>query len=559
MLEELHIQNFALIERLVVRFEEGLNVLTGETGAGKSILIGALSVVLGARADKNIIRSGSDECIVSALFTLREGEALSWTKERGIPLEDNRVIIRRSIRKERRGTIYVQSVPVTRSELEEFSSLLINLHGQHEYQSLTSSERHRQLLDGFGVLTEKSAEVHQLHTELTTIQKRFNTLNARGKERVQELELLQHAVEEIEKMAIQEGEEQGLAQEIRKLTQHEQLNGLLQESVQKLSEYEGGALKLLREARALLEQVAAIDNEMVQYSQQVDNSYFELEEIMRSVTEAHRNMRFSRERLQEVQQRYDQIMSLKNKYGNTITKVNDYAVEARTQIEELTSWEENRERLTKEITERQSTLLKAASELSKARSTCATQLANEVNAVVRTLGMPDAQFEVQVVQRTSEKGIPLCGPSGIDVVEFQISANRGETPQKLQQIASGGELSRIMLAIKTVLAATEDAETMIFDEVDAGIGGQVALSVGTHLSKLAASRQVICITHIASIAARAGTHLLVEKQIQGERTVTKVQQIRDEKRESEISRMLAGDQDDRTSRTHASELLQRAI
>ena len=558
MLEELHIQNFALIDRLVVRCAKGFNVLTGETGAGKSILIGALSLVLGAPASKQIIRRGSDECIVSALFSLREGEALRWCKERGIPIEDNRIIIRRSVRQERRGTIYIQSVPVSRSELQECSALLINIHGQHEYQSLTSSDKHRQLLDGFGGLSAQAAEVRQQHAELTTIQRRFETLNARGKERSYKLELLQHAVEEIEQANILEGEEQELEQEIRKLTQHEKLNSLLHESMGKLSEYDGGSLSMLREVRSLLEQAAAIDNEMVQYSQRVDSIFFDLEEIARNVSEAHRSMRFSRERLREVQQRYDQIMTLKQKYGESVAAVQAYAVEARAQIKELASWEENRERLTKEISARQTAILKLAQTLSEARITHAAQLANQVQAVVRTLGMPQAQFEARVERRTSASGAVLCGPSGIDIVEFYISTNLGEAAQKLQQIASGGELSRIMLAIKTVLAAAEDVESMIFDEVDAGIGGEVALSVGEHLNQLSTGRQVICVTHIASIAARADTHLLVEKHTQGERTVTKVQQINDEQREIEVSRMLAGDQGARTSRAHASELLQRS-
>ncbi len=558
MLEELHIQNFALIDRLVVRFAKGFNVLTGETGAGKSILIGALSLVLGAPANKQIIRSGSDECIVSALFSLREGAALRWCKERGIPLEDHRIIIRRSVRRERRGTIYIQSVPVSRNELQECSALLINIHGQHEYQSLANSDQHRQLLDGFGGFSAQAAEVRQQHAELTTIQRRFETLNARGKERSYELELLQHAVEEIEQANILEGEEQELEQEIRKLNQHEKLNSLLHESMGKLSGYDGGSLSILREVRSLLEQAAAIDQEMVQYSQRADSIFFDLEEIARSVSETHRSMRFSKERLREAQQRYDQIMTLKQKYGGSVAAVQAYAVEAQAQIEELASWEENRERLTKEISQRQAVILKLAQTLSEARRKHASQLASQVHAVVCTLGMPHAQFEVRVTQRTSVSGVALCGPSGIDIVEFYISSNLGEAAQKLQEIASGGELSRIMLAIKTVLAATEDVESMIFDEVDAGIGGEVALSVGEHLGKLAASRQVICITHIASIAARADTHLLVEKQTQGERTVTKVQHINDEQREIEISRMLAGNQEARASRAHALELLQRS-
>ena len=556
MLEELHIQNFALIDRVVVRFERGFNVLTGETGAGKSILVGALSLVLGARVERGIIRSGNDECIVSALFNLSGArEALAWINERGISTEDSRVLVRRSVREQKRGSIYVQSVPVTRTELEEFSALLINLHGQHEYQSVVSTEKQRRLLDGFGGLTDTAATVNRLYTELTTVQKRFDTLNARGKERANELELLHHAVEEIKRAAIQEGEEYALEQEIRKLTQYEKLNRLLQEGVRLLSEHEGGALGQMRLARSQMEQAAAIDTEMVQYSQKIDSLFFEVEESVRGIAELHRTMRFSSERLHEAQGRYDHIMTLKTKYGESVAKVNAYAIEAEAQIQELTSWEENRERLRGEILERQSTLLKAATALSAKRVECAARFARRVSAVVRTLGMPHAQFEVGVARQVGASGAPLCGPFGIDTIEFRVSANVGEAPQRVQQVASGGELSRIMLAIKTVFAATEEVDTLIFDEVDSGIGGQVALSVGVHLSELAHQRQVICITHIASIAARAGTHLVVEKRVQGERTVTKVRHIDATQREVEVARMLAGDRDDHTSRAHAAELL----
>lgn len=556
MLEELTVQNYALIDRVSIRFDEGLNVLTGETGAGKSILVGALSLLHGAKADTGNIRTGAAESLVSGVFSVRENEeAKAWLAERDIPVEDGEIIVRRTVKRQGRGTIYVQSAPITRGDLEVLAGCLFDLHGQHEHQSLMQEERHRSLLDRFGGIEGQVANLTQLFQQVSSLKKRYEKMVSSERERMREIDILKFAVEEIDEAQLKPGEEEELEQERRVLSQHEKLFGLLDELYENTAENRGGALANLRSARQAMDSANQIDTSLSPIAKRLDDVFFELEDVVEEIRNHRQGLEFSPDRLEECESRLALIHRLEKKYGNSVQEVLDYAEEARQQLSDLENWEEDKATLEQEIKEQERELLDRAGEISAKRKEHAEALGPRITEIIRTLGMAKADFQVSVEKRTNAQGRTSCGPYGLDSIAFRISPNPGEPLKPLADIASGGEISRVMLAIKTVLAESDQIPTLIFDEVDAGIGGEVALAVGQHMQSLGSYKQVLCITHLASIAVRADNHLRVEKHLEGERTLTDVRGVDGESRVHEISRMLAGDETGKTSRVHAEELL----
>lgn len=559
MLEELSIQNYALIDRLTVEFTDGMNVLTGETGAGKSILVGSLSLLHGARGDTGVIRTGTEESRVSGTFRVDGNtEALSWLEERGIEPEDGVIIIRRTIKRAGRGAIYIQSSPVTRRDLSELTSYVFDIHGQHEHQSLLTEDNHRRVLDRFGGFEDEARALYTSFTELSSLRKRFDTMEANERQRAREMDILQFAVKEIEDAALKNGEEDELDNERRVLSQHEKLFSALDELYDSVSENRGGALTQLRSARSAMEQVTGIDEGLADTARRLDDLFFELEDVAEIVHDYRSSVEFSPDRLEQVESRLAQIHRLEKKYGATIAEVLDYYQEAKAQLEGFETWEEDKERLRSEIREREQHVLRAAHELSAKRKEAAGRLADRILGSLRQLGMPKTSFTVAVSPRTGESGKPACGPHGLDLVAFQISPNPGEPMKPLSEIASGGEISRVMLALKRALAENDHIQSMVFDEIDTGIGGEVAVAVGDHLRQLSREKQVLCITHLASIAARADTHITVAKNERGGRTVTEITAVDGEPRVDEIARMLAGDKTGSASRNHAIELLRKS-
>jgi len=558
MLEELSIQNYALIDRLTITFGQGLNVLSGETGAGKSILVGALSLLHGARADTSNIRTGAEETLVSGIFSPADNPELwRWLSGRGIKLDNGQLIIRRTVKRQGRGTIYVQSVPVTLSDLEELTGLMFDLHGQHEHQSLISEDNHRKVLDRFGGFEEEANSLSQLFSELSGLKKKMERMLSTERERLREMDILQFAVKEIDEAALRPEEEAELDQERRILSQHEKLFGLLEEVHEATAENRGGALGGLRTARQAMESIVNIDGNLAQSAKRIDDVFFELEDIVETVREYRSGIRYSPERLEQCEDRLALIHRLEKKYGNSVEEVLRYADEAREQIASLETWEEDKSALAAEIQQKEKDVLALANTLSGRRKEAAGRLQSQIEQILRSLGMSKTRFVVAVEQKSSQTGKPVCGPYGIDVVAFRFSANTGEPVKPLSSIASGGEMSRVMLAIKTVLAETDRISSLVFDEIDAGIGGEVALAVGQHLHELAGHKQVLCITHLASIAVRADNHIKVEKGVREDRTVTRITPVRGDSRVEEIARMLAGDRTGKTSRVHALELLQK--
>jgi DNA repair protein RecN (Recombination protein N) len=558
MLDELSIQNYALIDRLTVHFNEGMNVLSGETGAGKSILVGSLSLLHGARGDTGAIRSGTEEARVAGTFRVEGNTEVDvWLAERGIEADDGTLIIRRTVKKSGRGAIYVQSTPVTRKDLDELTALIFDIHGQHEHQSLLSEESHRTVLDRFGGLEQSAGELHDQFTELSSLKKRFEHMEANERQRLREMDILQFAVSEIEEAQLRPGEEEELDNERRMLSQHEKLFAALDELYDSVAENRGGALSQLRNARASMETVSSIDDRIADAGRRLDDIFFELEDVAEIVRDHRGAIQFSPDRLEQVESRLAMIHRLEKKYGSTVEEVLDYYNEARAQLEGFETWEEDKEKLRSEIKQREQAVLKLAGELSAKRKEVAARLSERILESVRVLGMPKTRFVVSVEPRRGENGRPRCGPHGIDTIAFLISPNPGEPMKPLSEIASGGELSRVMLAVKSALSENDHIDCMVFDEIDTGIGGEVAVAVGEHLHRLGREKQILCITHLASIAARADTHIRVEKLERRGRTVTEVTQISGEDRVDEIARMLAGDRTGSASRNHAEELLRK--
>jgi len=558
MLEELVVQNYALIDRLQVRFSPGLNILTGETGAGKSILIGALGLVLGMKADTGAIRAGTEEIDVSGIVKLDNNpDVQTWMEEKGIAAENNSIIIRRVVKKNGKGTIYVQSTPFTLTVLRELTGMLFDLHGQHEHQSLLSPENHRRLLDHYGNITAPVTAFSVLYTRLLKVREEHAALIAEQRERARKVELLEYAIQEIEDAKLKVGEEEQLRQEQHLLANHERLIHLVEEVYGATAESRGGALSNLRQARGLLAEIVKIDSHLNDSNRQLDNVFFELEDFVENLDRYKGSINFDPARLEKIEERLDLIKRLEKKYGGTIEEVLAHLEESRRALEGIQNSDATQKKLEEQITGLEKEIKARAANITHLRKQAAVGLQEKIVGELRQLGMPKVRFQVQIEDRTSDSGKVLYAGTGKDKVEFLIAPNLGEPFKKLVQIASGGELSRIMLAIKTVLAESDHINSLIFDEVDAGIGGEVAIAVGERLKGLAKSKQVLCITHLATIAVQADNHIKVEKITQADRTVTRVSSVTGPEQQEEIARMLAGDRTGDTSLKHAQELLQK--
>jgi len=558
MLEELSIHNYALIERVTVKFAPGLNVLTGETGAGKSILVDALGLILGQKTDSSAIRFGTNETLVSGLVRVSDSpDVILWLDSHGISPEDGRIIVRRVVKRSGRGSIFIQSVPVTRSELSELASMLFDLHGQHEHQSLLKASNHRALLDRFGGTETLAARVGELHSQLVSLQSSLAKTMKDERERLREIDLLNHAVSEIEKAQLIVGEESKLEEEHRILANHEKLAHLIEEVYTNVSESRGGALTQLRRSKDALEEMTQIDTSIAKLQNQLQDAFYELEDFSESIRSYKSRIEFNPDRLASVEERVYLIKDLEKKYGDTIAEVLRYAEKCKSDLEELENWEDKKKSLEAEIIKVEQELLQAATELSEKRKVAAAKAGQLIEDELIYLGMPKVHFKILVQMRKNSQGEPAVNQFGLDLVEFVISPNPGEPYKRLIKIASGGELSRVMLAIKSILLESDHINALIFDEVDVGIGGEVALAVGERLHKLSRIKQILCITHLATIAVRADNHLKVEKYEKNKRTFTDVTRVQGKNKKLEISRMLAGDSQNEVALKHAEDLLKK--
>ena len=583
MLEDLTIKNFALIESVNIEFNKGFTVLSGETGAGKSILIGALSFLLGGKASVDQIRSGSQEASVTGTFLLpplcsldkipvKENPdglidartARQWLSVHGIEAEDDRVIIRRYIRDNGKTAAWIGSTPVTRADLQAFCLFLVDIHGQHEHQSLMKVSEHRKFLDSYAGLSETVANFTDLYSLLVDKRKTLLAMSTSDKEKNQKIDMLNFAVKEIEEAKLKPNEDEELEAEQAKLSSFEKLYTEAENLTSLLSGGDNsgfGIVELCKKLRASSEKAFSLDSSLKDVDSRIETLFYEVSDIAEEVKNYSRSLVFDPERLAFVEERLSLIYNLKKKYASSVNapikEVFDYFENSQKELDALSNSEANLEALQKEVSELEREVYKRAKEISVRRLEASSKMSSCVEEILGKLGMKGTQFRVSIQEKPGTEVTQKCGPYGMDNIEFLISANPGSPLLPLAKIASGGELSRVMLALKTVFAMDEGVPTMIFDEIDTGIGGEVAVSVGSHIKQLAKNRQIFCITHLASIAVYADNQIKIQKGVDNNVTSTSVTPISGQERVAEIARMLSGDATSAESLDHARSMLEK--
>jgi DNA repair protein RecN (Recombination protein N) len=553
MLSELRIRNFALIDELSVRLGPGLNVLTGETGAGKSIIVGALSLLLGERATADVVRAGAERASVEGVFEIGDSpELVRWLDEQGVEVEDGLLLLKREVAVEGRNRAWINGSPATAGTLGEVGAALVSLHGQHEHQTLLRREEQRAILDAYAGNEGRLGEVAVAYEALRDLRTRIEELQRLRAEAAQRADYLRFQVDEIDAANLQPGEEEALREEERRLSHSEELMSLATSIADAVAGDDDSILSRIGPLRRAIDQLVRIDRVQEPLGELYDTAYYALEELGNRMSEYAGGVEHDPARVEDVRRRQDLLFRLGTKYGGSAEAALEVAASARAELERIENAEWELSGLEKDEAAARAALEAAAAELSGRRAAAASELASEVAGLLPELGMEGGRFDARLLP------LATAGRAGSEEIEFRVSLNRGFEPRPLAQVASGGELARVMLALKTVLARQDEVPTLVFDEVDAGIGGTVALQVGDKMRQVAESHQVFAVTHLPQIASRAGTHLLVRKGERGGVTTTEVEVLDPDARVREVARMLGGDAESEVSRSHARELLQRA-
>lgn len=550
MLVSLHIENIAVIERADITFDTGLNVLTGETGAGKSIVIDSLGAVLGERVSRDLVRAGSAQSHVTALFTDLPPRICAVLAEKGLePDEDGSLLLQRTISSEGKGVCRVGGRPVTVSMLREIGRLLVNMHGQHENQALLSPESHVEYLDRLGGLLPLRAEYETAYRRYCAVRHQLKSAGMDEEEKARRLDLLRYQIEEIENAALRPGEEEELLARRTVCRNAERIAAELRQAREALSgdEDTAGVLDALSGASAALQAAAGFMEEIQPLAARVESLLYDLEECAGEVREFAGHLDFDEEELEVTENRLDFLRRLTGKYGGSPEAALAHLEQAKKELETIEMSDALVERLQGELEQAREETIAASEKLTAARKKAAAVFTQRVGEELAFLDMPGVRLEV------SMEPVPLTAIGG-DKVEFCIAANPGEPAKSIARVASGGELSRIMLALKSVLADADEIDTLIYDEVDAGISGRAALKVGVKLRQTAAHRQILCVTHLAQIAAQAHHHLLISKSVREGRTYTDVVPLDAAGRETELARIIGGEVT-QAARTAAREML----
>lgn len=562
MLVQLHIENYALVERVVVEFGPGFNVLTGETGAGKSLIIGALGLVLGQRAHTDVLRADDRPTLVEALFDIAAYPHLpAFFHALGITVEDSSLLLKRVLT--RSGSrCYINAQLATVAMLQQVGQSLVDILGQHQQQTLLQREQQLALLDSFGKLTDDSAALRRAYERFRTLEQEYRRVRQAEQQRQQRLELVQFQLHEIEQAQLQPGEDERLAQERHLLLHAERLYALAQNACAAIYRNEASALDMLATAIEQLSQLASLDASQQHLRDDLQQSYYLIEEVARGLRTYAERMEVDPARLQAIEDRLADIARLQRKYGPTIAAILQYRETLRRELQE---WERHSERLaalTAELGQAGQTLKSLALTLSHKRRQAAERLQQVVQQELQELNMANTVFQVAHTLRYHPQGELRLGTErvaltadGIDDAEYCFSPNPGQPPRPLARIASGGELSRVMLALKSILAREDQIPTLIFDEVDAGIGGKTAEIVGEKLRHIARSHQVFCITHLPQIASYGDQHYRIAKSVHANQTITEIQPLTFSERIEEIARMSGGKEITDTTRKHAAEML----
>ncbi len=558
MLLELNITNIALIESLRIEFAQGFNVLTGETGSGKSIVVDCMNLVLGGRADRDFVRTGAEKGRVEALFDAAEcPRALDMARELGADCEDGLLAVSRELSRSGRNVCRVSGAIVPLSALKSLTALLMDIHGQHEHQSLLNPARHMDFLDSFGdsAHAELRARVRALHSERSAIAAKLRKLMADNAERERLSDMLTFQVGEIASAKLKPGEEEKLTAKLRVLENAEKI----QDSVERayVSTYRGdgrgaSAQALLLDAAEAMNSIAAIDSKYADLAGRLRELFEAAQDVGYELQDLADSVRFDPALMEKIAARLDLIDRLERKYGPNLEDVIRFGEEASKRLQAIQSGDENIQALKKALKQADSALKDECAALTASREALAHRLAEAIMEQLRDLGMAKTRFQIRIAPEAKPTA------AGMDQVEFLISPNPGEPLRPMASIASGGELSRIMLALKAISMDADGVGSMVFDEIDTGVSGRMAQVVGEKMCKIAQRHQVLCVTHLPQIAALGDAHFRVEKQSDGDRTETRVLRLDEEGRVHELSRLVGGAEDSESSLSHAAHMLEEA-
>lgn len=551
MLSELYIENIAVIKKAAIALSAGFNVFTGETGAGKTILVGAINAVLGERTSREMIRVGEQRALVSALFTDLSPEAMRTVEALGFTVEsDGALLVSREIGADGKTSAKINGRPATISMLRQVSACLVDIHGQHDNQILLSPERHLRLIDDYAGLDGLLAEYKEEYDALCAIRRELSSISTDEAEKARRIDLLSYQVEEIEKAQLQEGEEEALLAQRRLIRNAERVAQSLQEASVFLegNEEADGILSLMGLLSSAVNAAAEYIPDLADAAERIAGMGYELEEYKSDISRAMEEIAFDPRLLDEVEQRLDLIYSLKKKYGGSIEEVLAFGEQAARELEEITTSEERLQAL--QVKEKQAKVRteQRALALREARLAAAQQFVEQVAQELAYLDMGSVRLSFAMTERE-------LGPGGADGLELLISTNPGEPPKPMAKIASGGEISRIMLSVKNVLAASDRISTSVFDEIDTGVSGKAARKIGEKLKQVSLGRQVICVTHLAQVAAFADHHLLIAKRTDADSAITEVTALTGEQRVREIARIISGERITDLALENAREIL----
>ena len=550
MLIELRICDYAVIHDLTLELGPGLSVLSGETGAGKSIIVGALSLLLGERASSDRVRTGAKRAMVEAVFDVSDYPKLkAQLNDLGIEAEDGLLILRREVASAGRNRAWINESPTTARTVGEVGRSLVDLHGQHEHQNLLKKDTQRSILDAFGEAEKDASVVAEEFRALSGLEAQLKELRQHRRELASRVDFLRFQIGELDEANVQPGEDEALAEESGRLENSEELLGEATRIHGELYSAEGAITERISGLAQALARLKDWDSSLEGPHKELQEVYHTLAEVGRGLGDYVGTVRHDPGRLEEVRTRLDLLHSLKRKYGPTSDDVIEARDRVRAELDELEDGRWDEDTLAADVERVRVSLASAADSLSKKRQEAATRLEQEVEALLPELGLPAGTFKVQL------ETFPEVSSHGAESVEFLISVNAGFPPTALARVASGGELSRIMLALKAILAQVDEVPTMVFDEIDAGIGGQVASLVAAKLKDVARYHQVFVVTHLPQLASRARSHLLVEKSHGEGLAAADVKGLTGEARVREIARMLGGDPESETSQDHARELL----
>lgn len=553
MLNQLSIRNVAVIDKLDINLHDGVSVLTGETGAGKSIIIDSINMILGDRANKELVRYGTDKAVVQAVFDAPKS-VINILEENDIDVEDETVIITRQVTKEGKSVARINGMVVTLNILREISDRLINIHGQHDNQALLTPIRHITFLDAYADNEEYINRYKDILSKKREIEKKISSLEMDEQEKMQRIDLLEYQVKEIKKASLEKDEEDDLREQRDIYTNAEQITKSVNEAYMNL--YEGDEIQSAYDGISIavneISQISDLNPQLKSIYDTLNEIMYSLEDTAHEIKEFGETVEFDEQALNEIEERLDLISRLKRKYGNSIEEILEYLKKAESELNDIKLSDERTNELKEELKNITKELKEKGNVLTQRRENAAKVLEENIEKSLHELNMEKSKFKVNI------ENDGTFYDNGMDKVEFLISTNPGEPLKPLVKIASGGELSRVMLAIKSILADSDGVDTMIFDEIDTGVSGKAAMSIAKKLAVIAKNKQVICITHLPQLTAMADNHYLIQKNTDGEMASTTLKELDEEGRELELARIIDGGEVTELALSHAKQMLENA-